>query len=124
MGPALKKMYDNIPDYDKTNYLCLPWGRTAKGKTCYVRIPEDETSRLISGSLWKSAKFIEGNWNDGIKDLAQFWGSQLPTTTPPVESALNWGQFLSGRNPYNSFYRSSIVTPDAFTAGGWPAYKD
>src|SRR5208282_754769 len=89
-----------------------------------VRIPEDETSRLISGSLWKSAKFIEGNWNDGIKDLAQFWGSQLPTTTPPVESALNWGQFLSGRNPYNSFYRSSIVTPDAFTAGGWPAYKD
>ena len=123
MGYGLKKMMDAIPEYDKVNYICIPYG-WSNGKVLYLRIPQDEAGRLISGTLWKSSQFFEKNWSDALGGLFQFWSSQAPSMSPWLESADKWGQFLSGQNPYDAFYRQDTVTPTDFTAGGWYAYRD
>jgi len=48
-------MMSDASEYDLTNYIILPLGKDSKsGKTIYLRIPTDETSRLLGGVMWKA----------------------------------------------------------------------
>ena len=57
-GP-IKKFFSKISEYDKTNYIIIPLGTTSDGKAIYMRIPHDETARLISAAFWKMANFAK-----------------------------------------------------------------
>ena len=50
LGDPLKKMYESLSDYDKTNYINLPVGYDPKTEeTAFFRLPQDETGRFIGG---------------------------------------------------------------------------
>ena len=53
-GAGLGMAYKyGISDWDKINYIPIIVGETEDGRPVYIRIPQDETSRLINGVLYK-----------------------------------------------------------------------
>ena len=126
LGEGLRRMMEDASEYDKTNYTIVPLGRDPEnGKTAYLRVPQDETGRLIGGLLWK-ALTIFNNKQSVLTDLANlldFTGGQLPNTTPVIGATVDAAQFFTGRNPYDAF-RGRYVIPDLeFRAGGATALK-
>ena len=125
LGEPLKELFKNISEYDKTNYICVPFGIDKNGKTMYLRIPQDETSRFLGGLLWKGVT-ASNNETGAMTDLAQLFsytGGQLPSISPVLDTAVATGQFLAGKNPYDFFRGRSIVPDREFEAGGMEAFK-
>lgn len=123
-GIVLKKFYDKVSEYDKTNYLIIPLGMTKKGKAVYLRIPHDETGRLIAGMFWKVATSIYEKKLKNLSEMFAFGAGQIPNVAPAITLAEGWMQFLGGKNPYDS-YRGRYIIPDTeWKAGGWPALKN
>jgi len=125
-GIKIKKMMQDVSEYDLTNYIIIPIGRDTKNtKTVYLRIPTDETGRFLGAIFWK---LLNSYSNDetvmqDIGDIASLFGGQLPSLTPSIEIPLTTAQFLSGKNPYDSFRNRQVLTDQQFKAGGWYALK-
>ncbi len=125
-GDDLKKLYDDVSEYDMTNYFIIPLGRDSKnGKTAYLRIPMDETSRLLGAVLWKTMRASSNDQSFGrdIGDIASLFGGQLPTLTPSISAPISAFQFAAGQNPYDSFRGRMVLTDEQMAAGGMYALK-
>jgi hypothetical protein len=124
LGELLKGFFDDVSEYDKTNYIIIPLGRDETGKTIYVRIPHDETGRLFSATFWKMANFVEnkGSVKD-LQDIFAIGAGQLPSLSPIIEVTANWAQYLSGKNPYDTFRGRNIIDDTTFSAGGLDSFK-
>jgi hypothetical protein len=121
-GMKIKELFDKMSDYDKTNYITIPLGEY-QGKVVYVRIPHDETGRVMSAVLWKSLEFMkEGNVN-GLQDILAVGAGQMPNVTPVITILEAWGQYLTGRNPYDSFRGRTLIDDTTFQAGGIAGLK-
>jgi hypothetical protein len=124
-GGSIKKMLEDVSEYDKTNYTIVPLGRDKNGRTVYLRIPQDETGRFIGGFFWKSLMLIKQKkleFSD-IAEIFSYTGGQVPSLTPSLTSTFAVTQFLAGQNPYD-FFRGRNVIPDTeFKAGGSYALK-
>lgn len=123
-GEWLKKAMEDASEYDKTNYNIIPLGRD-NGKTIYLRIPQDETGRLIGGVFWKSLKGLFGDdmQKEDLTNLLAFTGGQVPSLSPILDSMRVVGQFLVGQNPQDFFRGRNIIPEEAFEAGGEHALK-
>jgi len=122
----LKDVYERIPEYDKTNYICIPVAKTDGGKhgwkTVYIRIPHPEIGRLVSGLFWKMGKALRGDatsWHQ----ILDFGAGNMPNIAPPLTITAGWGQYLTGKNPYDNFRGRYVLPETEFKAGGWPALK-
>ena len=118
-GKKVKEMMDNASEYDKTNYTIVPLGLDKNGKGVYIRIPHDESGRLVSGLIWK---FLNaGNRKDlrldDLADVFAFLAGNVPSETPAFTAMGAITQFLSGKNPYDSFRGRNIISDKAFAAG-------
>jgi hypothetical protein len=123
-GASMKKMMEDVSEYDKSNYTVIPLSRE-NGQTTHLRIPSDETGRLIGGIFWKALRIMDGQ-KPVLKDLSElmsFMGGQAPNLSPSIESIIATMQFLSGKNPYDSYRGRSVVGDEEFKAGGWYAWK-
>ena len=124
-GEWLRKLFANVSEYDMTNYTIIPIGMDETGKTIYIRVPQDESGRLVGGIFWKTMRTATNNrpiLKDAM-DLMSFTGGQLPTVNPLITALTGASQYLAGQNPYDSF-RGRYVIPDAeFAAGGAYAFK-
>lgn len=119
-GDKLKDMLEGVSEYDKTNYTIIPLGLDKNGKTVYLRVPQDETGRLVGGIFWKIMRASNNNRPilQDLSDLLSFTGGQLPSISPLVTSVSATSQYLAGRNPYD-FFRGRPVVPDyEWEAGG------
>jgi len=117
---------EDASEYDLTNYIVIPIGKDSKnGKTVYLRIPTDETSRLLGGVLWKAMYGLKNDQNfvRDMADVASLFGGQLPSLSPAIEVPLTTAQFLAGKNPYDSFRGRTVLTEQELKAGGWYAAK-
>lgn len=117
-GEELKKRMDNVSEYDKTNYIILPFG-FQNNKTQYLRIPKDETGRLLSGILWKVLN-VARKGEAGFEDFQQifaFNAGQLPNLSPNFTALGAIEQYLSGQNPYDTFRSRNIIPDTEFQAG-------
>jgi len=123
-GEALKKMMEDVSEYDKTNYIIIPLSRE-NNQTTYWRIPTDETGRLFAGIFWKALRILDGQKPvlQDVSQLLSFMGGQAPQLSPYINSIIATGQFLSGKNPYDSFRGRTVVPDEEFKAGGWYAWK-
>lgn len=125
-GKKVKDMMGDASEYDLTNYTVIPLGRDSKnGKTIYLRIPTDETSRLLGGVMWKAMNAFRNNqsFTRDVADVASLFGGQVPGLSPAIEAPLSTAQFLTGRNPYDSFRGRLALTRKQMDAGGWYATK-
>ena len=120
-GDDLEEMFKDVSDYDKTNFDIIPLGQNEEGKTMYLRIPHDETGRLLSSILWKGLTGADNDtvWTRDLADVFSFLGGQIPGVTPVISTPISMYQFTTGKNPYDSFRDRQVLTDDEQQAGGW-----
>lgn len=126
LGEEIKKFYDRIPEYDKTNYIPIPLGiydSDGTPKSAYVRLPHDEVGRLFSSIFWKMANFTRGDNKGDWQDIFSIGAGQLPSLTPAVTLSTDWMQYLSGRNPYDAFRGRTVIDDTTWQAGGGASIK-
>lgn len=124
-GDKIKKLFENVSEYDMSNYIVIPLGMDENGKTAYIRVPMDETGRFFSALLYKglTATVNDQSLGQDLADIFSFTGGQLPTVNPTLTTLGAVKQYLSGQNPYD-YFRGRNVIPDAeFEAGGKYAFK-
>lgn len=124
-GDELEELFEKIPDYDKTNYLVIPYGVDKNGKAIYFRMPQDETGRFLSGMMWKiaSANLGARPTASDLTDLFGYSADVLPGLAPPISLGADWFQFLQGQNPYDEWRGRPIIDETTWQAGGYPALK-
>lgn len=122
-GEWLKEWFDKVPEYDKTNFIILPLGEDEEGRAIYLRMPHNETSRMVSAILWKLGTATEMKKGNPIFDVFSIAGGILPSISPAISLASGWLQYLTGRNPYDDFKGRYAISDRAWQAGGWPALK-
>jgi len=128
LGAGVKTLYDRVSDYDMTNFTVVPLGEAEGGeidgkKTSYLRLPEDETSRLLSGFLYKTILSAAGQPTNGA-NLASIGAGQLPSINPIISLGEAWTAWASGYNPRDGLRNSPVLTNDVWLEGGWPALRD
>jgi hypothetical protein len=128
LGTTIKELYDYASDYDKTNYGVIPLGWADGGdfgkRLVMLRIPEDETDRLLGGIMHKAVQGLAGEGGGGQwQQLLGFAGGQVPGINPAVEIPVAWGTWLAGRNPIDGFRGQPVLSNTEFLAGGWPALQ-
>ena len=118
-GTLLKELFDKTSEYDKTNYTIIPLGKDENGEAIILRIPQDETGRMMGGFLWKIMNTVE-DWKLSVKDVTELFsylGGDVPGVTPTISNLVAISQYVSGRNPYDA-YRGRYAIPDQeFKAG-------
>lgn len=135
---VLKEFYDDVSEYDKTNYLIIPLGwyntdATSKGfvgiagdktggrKAVYMRIPHDEMGRLYSAVMWKLMSFAEDGKTKNLQQILEIGAGQFPSLTPSMAIPTAWvSAYMLDKNPYDAFRGRSIVDDTTFQAGGLP----
>jgi hypothetical protein len=138
MGLALKELFDGVSDYDKTNYNILPVGFVPDEtsdfgkKVAYIRIPKDETSRLISGLTYTMARgaaeaFQKGEPLEAMSSAAtglEFGSEQMPGFNPVITLFNGWWDYVFQRNPKDGFGDRSVIPSREFSAGGLRGLDD
>ena len=122
LGPKVKRMYANIPDRDKANYICIPLGFTKSGKTAYFVMPHDFMGQAIAGTLWKS---LNTEKTEDIQALFDFTMGGLPYSSlnPVIGGSIDTMRYITGKNPYNSWSGRYVVPESVFRAGGQRSHK-
>jgi hypothetical protein len=110
-GDDKREQYQAIPDYDLSNYLVYPlgWMDKQQRKVAYIRLPLWEPARIFHGLLWHT---LTGRG----QSVNAYLGGQVPGLSPVLGALNDWGQFVAGRNPYDSFRGREIVDPDVFAS--------
>lgn len=124
-GDKIKKIMEDASEYDRTNYTIIPLGVDENNKAIYLRLPQDETGRLISGIFWKAFTFQKkfDTVASKILDILSYTGGQLPSISPVLSVGSSITQFLGGQNPYDFFRGRNVLTDQQFQAGGMYALK-
>lgn len=123
LGTGIKKIYDGVTEYDKTNYIIIPLGEDTNGKSVYFRVPHDETGRLMAAVFWKTAMGIYQKDPQQLQQIFAFGAGQMPSLAPGITIGATWMQYLSGKNPYDSYRGQYLISDTAWKAGGYPALK-
>jgi len=127
-GKELKEIMDGASEYDKTNYTIIPLGIDENGKSVYYRLPSDETGRFLGGLLWKSININKDTATpESIAQIFSFGAGQFPNLSPSYTGAGALSQYLSGKNPYDSYRGRYIIPETTFKAGmseSWPKMRD
>ncbi len=126
-GATLKKRMEDASEYDKTNYMIVPLGEE-NGKTVYLRIPQDETGRLVGGLVWKGLNLFNKENREPIgkslSEIFSFMGGQVPNISPAITTTKSIFEYISGQNPYDAFRGRNVLSDDVFKAGGARANKE
>lgn len=118
MGLKMKDLMDGVPEYDKANYLIIPFGKMKNGRTFYLRMPQDESGRFLGALFWKA---MSRNATPG--ELFDFLAGQAPTLNPVLSATANAVQYMSSKNPYDWFRGRNVVPDQVFEAGGARSHK-
>lgn len=124
----LDDIYSRVSEYFMTNYAIIPLGKVSGGdygyKSMYFTMPLDDTSRLLSGLLWKTLQLYKGSPKQ-VYQIFDFLGSQgLPSIHPTIDVTTNWFLYITGNNPVDWWAGKNIIKNNNFKVGGWPATKD
>jgi len=118
----LQEAFSKIPEYDLTNYHCIPIGETESGKVVYIIRPPDFSGKIISGLMWKLLN-IEKDFNPS--DIIRFVNGEMPlgSLSPAIQFALDALAFAGGKNIWDTFRGQTAISPQDWTAGGLTRLK-
>jgi uncharacterized radical SAM superfamily protein len=116
LGAGIKDIFDGVTEYDLTNYIIIPLGRTKSGKVVYWRVPTDETSRFLGGLLWKILRAPELGIGHQATDIFDYMSGQAPTVSPAISIVADTMDYVGGQNPYDRFYGRHAVGEVEFAA--------
>ena len=120
LGDWLRDLLRGVSEYNKTNYLVIPLGKDSEDNTVALRIPQDDTGRVLSGLLWKLTAPLRKERLDfkDLQDLSSYTLGQLPSLTPVIGASVDLMNYLSNINPYDRFRSKNVVNDRVFEAGG------
>ncbi|MGE0463431.1 MAG: 2'-5' RNA ligase family protein [Vicinamibacterales bacterium] len=118
---TLRRALEGISEYDLTNYLPIPLGTDADGRTVYVRIPQDDLGRLVGGLTWKLLQGLRGDAEatQTAYQVLSYMSGQAPSVTPSVTTAREVVQYATGQNVYDAFRSRFLFTEDELAADDW-----
>ena len=128
-GETIKAFYKGVKDYDEENYLIVPLVTTADGRSVYLRIPQDETARILSGTagiaLEGIANWITNQENEiGLSDIVDKVASEASLSANPLfPLVIDIIGFARGDNPTNN-YGGPAIDPDINIVGGKEKAKE
>lgn len=119
LGKKLKDVVDGATEYDKTNYNIIPLGTDEFGQSIYIRVPQDESGRLLGGITWKILRMAnkEDLKIEDMFQLVDFGAGQFPNMSPIFTGIGATLEYFSGRNPYDSFRGRNVIPDNKFQAG-------
>ena len=126
LGAALKKLYDGVSEYRKTNYLFIPWGVTPGpngDQVTGIQIPRHETSRLLSGLTYKMTRAVAEGKGSKLAEAFAFGESQLPTLNPYLDIGVSWMEYSQRINPRDTFRGQDVIPRKPWEAGGVHSLK-
>lgn len=129
LGSIIKELMDGIGSYDKENYLVIPLGKGASKefthRTVYLRIPQPEHSRLVSGMIYRALAAMGGepSANSVFADMMDFGMGQLPGVNPLLSVPVAWSQAAAGIRPTDPGTGRDIIPERQWDAGGAEAAK-
>lgn len=122
LGDELRKLFEAIPGRDKANHNIIPLGIEPggdfNGQTLYIRVPRDETSRLLSALIYNTVLLAAGDKNASFSDVLAVGGGQLPTFNPVLEIAAIWPAYVMGHNVVDPSTGRPIMSRTEQSAGG------
>ncbi|MBL0320279.1 MAG: JAB domain-containing protein [Alphaproteobacteria bacterium] len=121
-GKKAKEVMDKNSEYMKTNYIVIPMGVDENGNGISITIPQDEAGRLVGGIFWKMIN-SKGNVKQNLSDLFAFGEGAVPSMSPAISISKAWAQYLSGKNPTDTFRGGNILTDQEQEAGGKYAFE-
>lgn len=115
--------YYGVSEWDRVNYTPIVLGTTPDGRVVYFRIPQDESSRLINGMLYKMMGIIDDEEGAGVletpADLMGYVGtSGLPSTNPVFDLFADLFTWINGDTPHDDFRNTGAVDATTEKAGG------
>lgn len=138
-GSGIAAMMGGLGNYYLNNYMLLiPIGRArdtdGKWKTLYLKVRDDDYGAMINsivGHLIDIAVYDavqQKRYPNRAAALAGMFGDVLreatPSLAPPFSIVGAYASYLVGRNPVDPFTGRPIVTRDAWSAGGWYAFRE
>ena len=112
-GVGAAALMEAIPEYDQQNYLVIPLGLTADGRVVYMRFALDETSRILSGTLWEAVNADKYSFFNMFDTLYE---GGLPGLNPIFELIPNSLDGLFGQDvvPTDSYTGKPIIDPELY----------
>ena len=107
----LQKLYRGVSEYAMTNNIVVPLGMSPNGETISLRVPFDENNRLITGVFWKLLHAPEMGL-ETFPQVLDFTAGTLPANTPALELATAVFEYITGRNPYDSYRNRFVLSKD------------
>jgi hypothetical protein len=115
LGTGVKAVLDGASEYDKANYHIIPLGLTPQGKSVYMRVPIDETGRMMGGTIWKMLSIGD---DKAITDLMDYMAGQAPTLNPAFGNIADIAAYSMDINPHDPFKDRRAVPDAIFEVGG------
>jgi hypothetical protein len=149
-GEAVRRIMEMIPNHDQDNYHCIPLGYVYVGKdgsdqyasitseeiprgakALYFRLPIDESQKMLSTTLYRvfmemlQVKNPDVNrlQGEGMEDLPEFLGDQIPGLNPSYEISKAWFDYAKGGNPTDTFTGRPILSYHENLARGTDGFK-
>ena len=122
LGEWLKDRFKRISKWNLHNYINVPIGEVAGGefgsKVAALRLPENETARMISGVL--HIAITQGAAKDfDATEFAGFAMTQIPGISPTITTPQAWLEFAQGHNPVDPWSGNQIVPDRVWDANDW-----
>jgi hypothetical protein len=111
LGTWLQDWYNSQSEYNTKNYGLTPLGMTSDGKGISLRVPFDETDRIMNGLLATAIKPGEFGLED-VAAMLDYTTDQLPSLAPQVSFIHDVTTLLRGGNPKDHF-RNKDAIPQA-----------
>ena len=112
-GTALGMAYTyGVSDWDKINYIPIVLGETSDGRAVYLRMPQDESSRVVNGFLYKAMGIgTDGKENSFMDytDLVGYVTGTGPSLNPVIDlfgDILGW---MQGTTPFDDFRGTTAI---------------
>lgn len=117
LGEDMARNFSGVSEYDEKNFtiIQLPAFTTESGKSVYLRIPLDETSRAYNGMLGSVIDVAMGDAD--ITEIADFAGERFTLTTAPLLKLFSMAfAFATGKNYYDQFWQEFSLDDNVYKA--------
>jgi hypothetical protein len=113
MSDDVRKIMAGISTYDKRMHTIIPLGLTERGKSVYLRLPEDYEGQVFGAITYDLAT---GNVKQAVRDAAQ---TNPYGWNPLIQVGMDlWSFHMNGMNPIDDWRGRPIIPRVAFEAGG------
>ena len=113
-GMPVAAFWWGVNQWDRENYIVIPLGYDAEGRSVYFRIPQDESSRVFTNLLYKAMGIgqdeqIHGEPANPAEYFAFLTSSGMPSMNPVFGMFADVITWMSGKVPHDDFKGTSAI---------------